>query len=149
MDSWNEILKKANERLSKEGISGIKLVCAEGASTPYGDGYFDTIVCVNVLFNLPSEESFISMLDEMARICKPGGRVILDIRNGYNPILGIKYKLARYYDPTVRDLPLRTYKLNAVRRAMEERGFWIVGKTPIGFPNNILSPIFVLEARKA
>ena len=67
------------------------------------------------------------------RICKPEGAIIFDIRNSLNPLLFIKYKLAKYYDETVRtrNLPLQTYRLKKVRDLLKKDGFEITELLPI------------------
>jgi ubiquinone/menaquinone biosynthesis C-methylase UbiE len=106
------------------------------------------VVCINVFFNLPSEQKLNESLQEISRVCKSGGKIILDIRNSMNPLLWVKYKLAKYYDETVRDLPLKTYRLKKVASFLKQHGFEIVNRRYIGFPRGVFAPVIVVEARR-
>lgn len=148
VDVWKEILDRARERFDKDGIKNVRLECAEGKKMPFKDKSFDTIVCVNVLFNIPSEEMVMEVLCEISRVSKNGAKLILDIRNSLNPLLHVKYGLAKFYDATVRKLPLKMYSLRRARELLKRSGFEIAGRKEIGFPGKIFSPIIVIEAKK-
>jgi len=144
VDPWNEILEKAR----KKNIKNAQLSVASAQSLPFEGNFFDIVACINVFFNMPSDNDVLSSLKEISRVCKKGGRIIFDIRNSHNPLLFFKYRLAKYYDETVRNLPLRTYNLKRVIGYMNECGIEMTQKIYIGFPHNILSPIIIIEARK-
>jgi len=148
VDIWQEILGKAKKRLEKKGIENIELLKASGDRVPLEDNSFDIVVCINVIYNLPSKEKFVSTLKEMVRIVKPGGKIVFDIRNRLNPLLRLKYKLAKYYDDTAKTLPLMPYRLKDVAEYLKECGCEIEKNHYLGFPNNGISPIIIIEAKK-
>ncbi|MBN3040695.1 MAG: class I SAM-dependent methyltransferase [Candidatus Omnitrophica bacterium] len=148
IDIWDKILDKARARLLKEGFSNIELKIMDIAKMDFQDDFFDTLVCINVFFNL-DEKTFLKSLNELTRICRKGGRIIFDIRNKSNILLWFKYKLARYYDQTVKNLPLKTYSLKKASLLFKNKGFKINKVIPIGFPKGRFSPIFVIEAVKS
>ena len=145
IDIWDKILERAKERFNQEGLNQIELKQADATKLPYDDCSFDAVVCMNVLFNLPTDQMCYQTIAEMARVCKSGGRIILDIRNSRNLLLWIKYKLAPFYDATVKDLPLRTYKVNDLLDCLKSLEIEIKDVKPMGFPNNIFAPLFVIE----
>jgi nitroreductase len=69
-----------SERLRQEGLDltrmGFDLM--EGGSLPYADGSVDTIVLPQMLEHTPAPQA---LLDEVARVLKPGGHVVLSARN--------------------------------------------------------------------
>lgn len=148
IDIWDKILERARERFAADKMFGIEVMQADATKLPYENKRFDAVVCMNVLFNLPTDEMCYKTLSEMARVCKPGGKIVLDIRNARNPLLWVKYKLAPLYDETVKDLPLRTYKLKILLKQLEELGIKIVEVKPIDFPQNNLAPLFVITGEK-
>lgn len=148
VDIWKDILDKAKKRLQENNITNVKLSHMDASSLGFEDEFFDIVVCINVFFNLPSEEQFCASLGEIARVCKKGGKVIFDIRNSMNPFLWVKYKLAKYYDETVKDLPLKTYRLKKVTLTLKQHNFEIINKVYIGFPHSALAPVIIIEARK-
>lgn len=145
IDIWDKILERAEERFKNEKIEGIELKQADATNLPFEDNYFNAVVCMNVLFNLPTDEMCYKTLDEMIRVCSKGGKIVLDIRNSLNPLLWVKYKLAPFYDETVKDLPLRTYHLKPLLEYLNERGVVIKDVVPVGFPKNMFAPLFVIE----
>jgi ubiquinone/menaquinone biosynthesis C-methylase UbiE len=146
IDIWENILERAKDKIKNENIGDIKLLQADATGLPFNDDFFDSAACINVLFNLPSEETVKKTLQEIARVVRTKGSVILDIRNKQNPFLYFKYKFAKYYDKTVKDLPLRTYSYNKISQLLDECGFLIEKKIEIGFPYNRFAPIFVIKA---
>ena len=148
IDLWEAILDKARKRLADADMNKVKLAQADASDLPFEDISFDSIACINVLFNLPSEEKVLATLKEAARILKPGGKLIIDIRNSKNPLLFLKYKFAKYYDKTVKDLPLRTYHYEKISGYLDSIGLKIKRTKRIGFPGNTLAPIIVIEAEK-
>lgn len=148
IDIWNEILVKAQSKLDKNNIHNVKLSQADATKLPFNDNFFDTVVCINVFFNLPSEVMVKQSLQEISRIVKKEGKFILDIRNSLNPLLFLKYKFAKYYDPTVKDLPLRTYSYKKIADYLKQNNFEVIRKIAVGFPENCFAPIFVVEAKK-
>src|SRR4030042_6240052 len=148
IDIWEEILEKARIRLRDNNITKVTVSCADASSIPYEDDFFDTVICINVFFNLPSDEVFYKSLGELIRICTPQGKIIFDIRNSANVLLWIKYKLARYYDDTVKDLPLRTYSLKKVLLYLEKHRVKVNQIVSVGFPRGRFAPISVIEAQK-
>lgn len=148
IDNWPEILKKADKRIKAKGIKNVRLSLAEAISLPFKDSYFDIVVCINVIFNLDSLGHVKEVLKEIARVCKKGGKIIFDFRNRKNPFLYFKYKLAPFYDQTVKDLPLKTYKLEEIRLLLENLGLKIKRQTTVGFPIKIVAPIIILELEK-
>jgi len=145
VDGWQEILSRARKRL--DGIrSGVSLQKADAADLPFEDGFFDAVVCVNVFFNMESIRKVSSTLNEIARVCKRGGRIVFDIRNSQNPVLNMKYKLARYYDATVKDLPLNTYNPADIRALLDNAGFEVVRERPMFIRYKPLAPIIMFEA---
>lgn len=148
VDIWRKIILKAKHRLQENKIKNINLVQADSCCISFKDNSFDTVVCINVLYNLPSEEIFYTSLREIIRVCKVGGKIIFDVRNRLNPFLYFKYRFAELYDGTVKRHPLRTYRLNKIILFLKKHNIEIIGKINLGFPQNNFSPIFIIEARK-
>ncbi|MEQ8584929.1 MAG: nitroreductase family protein [Thalassobaculaceae bacterium] len=68
------------ERLRREGLSSDRVHADRiaGASLPYDDASIDAVVLPQVLEQMPEPEA---MLDEVRRVVKPGGAVLLSVRN--------------------------------------------------------------------
>jgi len=147
IDICREIILKARDRFQVNKTKNINLTQADSCNIPFRDNFFETVVCVNTLYNLPTDKIFYISLKEIIRVCKRGGRIIFDIRNKQNPFLYFKYRFAGVYDKTVKH-PLRTHSLNKVILFLKKHNAEIIKIINIGFPRNIFSPIFIIEAER-
>jgi ubiquinone/menaquinone biosynthesis C-methylase UbiE len=148
IDNQPERIAGAEERLKQLGLQGIRLFLGDATHMPFPASHFGTVVCINLLLNLPTLDVVRSFIQEMRRVTAPGGRMVFDIRNAANPLLYWKYRLAPLYDSTVQDLPLRTYRLKDITAVLSEMGLSISRKTAIGFPWFSLAPVILIEAEK-
>ncbi|MDD5729761.1 MAG: class I SAM-dependent methyltransferase [Candidatus Omnitrophica bacterium] len=142
-------LKNAKERCEGLLIRNVRLLLQEAEELAFEDEFFDAITCINVFFNLDSIETVKKVLAQMKRICKKGGIIVFDIRNSFNPLLKLKYGLARYYDDSVKNLPLNTYNQRQIQVILKELGFTVLETETVGgFCPKALAPIIIIKARK-
>lgn len=141
-------LKKAEVKLSENGLCAIKLEHGDALSLPFAGSFFDTVVCVNVFFNMASIDIIKMALREMGRVCAIGGSLIFDYRNGLNWLLRLKYNFAHYYDPSVKDEPFTTCRPDEIEPFLKEMGFEIKHRFSVCFPRGKFTPIILLEAVK-
>ncbi|UCD35852.1 MAG: class I SAM-dependent methyltransferase [Nitrospiraceae bacterium] len=144
IDISPEQLLKAKKRSA--GRAG--LFRADACSLPFTDSVFDSIVCINVFMNMPLDDMLLKSLQEIRRVCKKGGRIIFDIRNGLNPIVRMKYGLVKYYDSTMDSTALRMHTFSSIKAKLNALDLTIDGKTPLGFPGGMFAPIIMVEAVK-
>ena len=76
MDSSNQMLAKAREKIRKLSKEKPKFACLEGDSArlTFPDQCFDTVVDT---FGLCSYDDPVAVLKEMSRVCKPDGKILL------------------------------------------------------------------------
>lgn len=142
-------VKKAEEKTAEKGIKNIKLSQQNAQGLSFESDYFDTIVCINVLFNMGSLLEVKKSFDEIARVCKRGGSVIFDFRNSLNIFMKIKYLFAKYYDETVKNLPLVTYRQTEINDILESVGLKIIDTIYMTPFLNKFSPIIIIRAGKS
>jgi len=88
------MLEKARERVSRKGISHVRLMEMDAAHLKFADESFD-IVYAPYLVNCVSDP--IRVVSEMKRVCKRGGKiVILNHFRSANPVLS---RLDRWLSP--------------------------------------------------
>jgi ubiquinone/menaquinone biosynthesis C-methylase UbiE len=146
IDILLEQLIKADKRLDLAVNKNIGLFQANAAYLPFKDNVFDTIICVNVIMNIPSDGTVNEIFKEMTRICQKNGKIIFDIRNRSNLLIYIKYKLAKYYDATINCL--RMYKIREIEEKLRSCGLRVNKRIDIGFPKGVFAPIVIIEAIK-
>ncbi len=68
------MLRIARARADDLGTRGLDLREGDAHELPFADGSFDTVVCTLGLCNIPDDRRAVS---EMARVLRPGGRLLL------------------------------------------------------------------------
>jgi ubiquinone/menaquinone biosynthesis C-methylase UbiE len=142
-------LHRAKERAKGQNFNNIKLSRQDAANLTFTSGYFDAVLCINTFLNLRSVDLVKQVLFQMRRVGKGGAKIIFDFRNSANPLLRLKYGLARYYDASVKDLPLNTYSPKVINNILSELKLEIIKRKPIGLNAAWLSPVIVIEAVKS
>jgi ubiquinone/menaquinone biosynthesis C-methylase UbiE len=145
VDNSVERIEQARKRLAGKDA---RLSAQDATQLSFGNESFDTVVCVNVFFNMPSIEAVNKTLAEMRRVCKTGGTIIFDFRNARNFLLAIKYRLAPFYDKTVKDLPLKTYHARQFQAMLDPIRVKMIQQIAIGFPVKAMAPIILIKAQK-
>jgi phosphatidylethanolamine/phosphatidyl-N-methylethanolamine N-methyltransferase len=85
IDFSASMLEKARERVSRKGLSHVRLIEMDAAALKFADESFD-IVYAPYLVNCVSDP--LTVVREMRRVCKPGGKiVILNHFRSANPVL--------------------------------------------------------------
>lgn len=75
VDISEPMLRKAQEKVAKENLSHVEGLCLmDGAHMGFADNSFDVVMAQFVITVVPHPEE---TLDEMARVLKPGGEIIL------------------------------------------------------------------------
>ena len=104
IDISEPMLRKAQERVTELGLTnveGLWVMDAERLSFP--DNSFDVIVAQHVITTCPNPEA---ALDELARVLKPGGEIILISRVGADA--GLRRSLEHLFQPAARKLGWRS-----------------------------------------
>lgn len=75
VDISEPMLQKARERVAKEQLSHVEGLCVmDGAHMGFADNSFDVVIAQFVITVVPHPEE---TLNEMARVLRPGGEIIL------------------------------------------------------------------------
>jgi 2-polyprenyl-3-methyl-5-hydroxy-6-metoxy-1,4-benzoquinol methylase len=74
VDPSEEVLVNVQASLGDEGSSMVRFVVGSADDLGFGEGFFDVVVSVMVLHHI---EKLQQSLDEMARVLKPGGKLVL------------------------------------------------------------------------
>lgn len=96
-DISQEFVNQSNENFEQLGVSNAKSVKVEPDTLPFGDGEFDVLLLVDVIHHL---EDIDTTLDEVFRVLKPGGKILIFEPNKLNPIIW----LVHYLDENERGL---------------------------------------------
>jgi phosphatidylethanolamine/phosphatidyl-N-methylethanolamine N-methyltransferase len=98
------MLRKAQERVTALGLDHVEgLAVMDATDLSFPDASFDVVVAQYVITAVPDPEA---ALDELARVLRPGGEIVLVSRIGAEA--GLRRALERGFSPAARQLGWRT-----------------------------------------
>ncbi len=110
IDLSDGMLAKAKERAEAHKLVHVQLHLMDAGAMEFGDDSFDTVVAAYVVTAVPD---YRKVVDEMIRVCRPGGRIIMlnHFSNGNKVIAAVEKVLS----PLTKHLGWRTdLSLNTV-----------------------------------
>jgi phosphatidylethanolamine/phosphatidyl-N-methylethanolamine N-methyltransferase len=85
IDLSTSMLEKARERVTREGLTNVRLLEMDAGSLTFADDSFDIVYAPYLVSVVPDP---VAVVREMRRVCKPGGKIIvLNHFRSANPIL--------------------------------------------------------------
>ena len=87
LDVQQEMLDHTMGRAAERGIENIKPILGDATEMPYEDGGFDAAYLVTVLGEVPDQDA---AMRELARVLKPGGRLVVGELMGDPHYVGLK-----------------------------------------------------------
>ena len=142
IDKSEELLQEAKKIFQDNSIEEISLIRGDAFLLPFKPETFDRVVCVNTLLNLASLDIIETLLVELMRICKPNGRLLVEIRNQSNPYIRLKY----WMHSRKQKFPVRAYKIGDISDIFERHEFHCTRIVPIGCPVEFIAKAFLIEA---
>jgi phosphatidylethanolamine/phosphatidyl-N-methylethanolamine N-methyltransferase len=104
VDISQPMLRKAQERVTELGLTNVEgLWVMDAERLSFADDSFDVIVAQHVITTVPNPEA---ALDELARVLKPGGEIILISRVGADA--GLRRSFEHWFQPAARKLGWRS-----------------------------------------
>ncbi|MEM9762755.1 MAG: bifunctional 2-polyprenyl-6-hydroxyphenol methylase/3-demethylubiquinol 3-O-methyltransferase UbiG [Pseudomonadota bacterium] len=139
IDPAAEAIAAASAHATATGLA-IRYDTGVGEALPYPDASFDVVACVDVLEHV---ESVPKVLDEVARVLKPGGQFCFDT---INDTLLARLEVVFWAERVLGMLPRGTHdpalfiKPSALRAMLVERGFDVApfkGLAPTGIDRRL------------
>lgn len=99
IDPWKAAIKRAREKAHIWGISNVEFYEGVAEDLPFENQMFDVVLSNNGLNNVDDE---IKSVQEISRVCKPGGQLILTFNldgtfaEFYNPFKNVLQRLHRH-----------------------------------------------------
>jgi SAM-dependent methyltransferase len=112
--------------LSRTRHRTLRAAVADVRALPFGSGAFDLVVSNSTLDHFEHATDIDRSLRELARVLRPGGRLILTLDNPSNPIVALRNRLPFSWLNRVRLVPYyvgQTYGADEGRRRLEAAGF--------------------------
>ena len=104
VDLSDAMLDKARERVRRLNLSNVEAIAVGDAEAlAFADESFDVVVAQYVITAVPNPER---ALDEFARVCRPGGEIVITTRVGAGQ--GLRGSIERLLMPITSRLGFRT-----------------------------------------
>ena len=118
IDLSEAMLRKARRRVAELALTNVeKLEVMDAEHLSFADASFDVVVANHVISTVPNPEA---VLDECARMLRPGGEMILLSRIGADA--GFRYLIERLLQPVVCQLGWRSeFRWDRFVRWVEQR----------------------------
>lgn len=144
MDLDLDLLREGRRVLSDNRIENACLIQGNAGALPFRDGVFDAVLLLNTLINISDDVVVRRFLDELMRVCRPEGRIFVDIRNRSNPYLRLKY----WWHNRTADFRTRAYHARQLDDLFAASDFRVVARHAVGsrLPFGPFSYLF--EARR-
>ena len=142
IDKSEELLQEAKRIFTDNCIEDVSLIRGDAFQLPFKPETFDRVVCVNTLLNIASLDAIEALLAELMRICKPNGRLLVEIRNQSNPYIRLKY----WMHARRQKFPVRTYKVEDISDIFKRHAFHCTRIFPVGCPIEFIAKAFLIEA---
>jgi ubiquinone/menaquinone biosynthesis C-methylase UbiE len=111
----------AKVRWARRHIAGTQFVCADAGRLPFPNESFDVVLCRDVLHHVTDKAG---VLDEMIRVCRAFGRIVIIEPNGRSPIMWLLGLLIRAERDLMRNSLARLEALLERRQMAEPAVVW-------------------------
>lgn len=116
--TWADLMDENLAEMS--ALLGQTVHHAKGGWLPFADAQFDCIVSIDVLEHVTSDQA---ILNEMRRVLRPGGRVIVTVPNGDPRLLANRIKWRLGMTPEVYGHTRAGYTVAELRVSLKQAGF--------------------------
>jgi len=106
---------------ARRHIAGAQFVCADAGQLPFRNESFDVVLCRDVLHHVTDKAG---VLDEMVRVCRAFGRIVIIEPNGCSPIMWLLGLLVRAERDLMRNSRTRLEALLEPRQVAETAVAW-------------------------
>lgn len=133
--------------LARELVPGGRFSQGSLCVLPYADGGFDCVVCEEVLEHIPDCDRAVA---ELARVTRPGGRVLISMPNPLNPDIAYSFFIRGRYTRQPYEWPISRQRLahKAAQAGLRVKEFFSCHYRPPlarGLPRAVRDPLTSMQ----
>ena len=144
LDLRYPLLQEAKYIAKINQVSNIEWVNGNAFYLPFKNNSVGTVLCLNTFINIGKFDDAAGILCELIRICKPGGKIIFDIRNRSNLLIATKY----FLHSLKKTFPTTAYKLDQFNTLLPSCGVIIENIAAVGINAKLLAWDYILTLKK-
>jgi len=121
-------------KAASERYPSVQTSVADIRKLPYASGYFDCIVSNSTLDHFPALEDIETSLEELRRVLRPGGELIITLDNLQNPVIWLRSILPFHWLHRIGLLPYyvgATTTKTGLKKMLTQNGFQVTAMTAI------------------
>jgi len=144
LDLRYSVLQEAKSIAKTNQVSNIEWINGNALYLPFKTNSVGTVLCLNTFINIGKFNDVAKILSELIRICKPGGKIIFDIRNRSNLLIATKYFLHSFK----KTFTIIAYKLDQFNTLLPNWGVIIENIAAVGINTKLLAWDYILTLKK-
>lgn len=116
-------------QMAKDRYPGLQTIGADVCNLPFTNGTFDGIISNSTLDHFESLDDLSSSLQELSRVLRPGGQMILTLDNRSNPVILLRNWLPFRLLKRLKIVPYYvgvTLRRNRLESLLKETGFEVL-----------------------
>lgn len=141
LDSSKEMLKIAKNKACQRAESSVFLIQGDAEHLPFVNSLFNSVICIDVLHHFTSKDSRKNVVRELARVLKPDGEIVIEMKNKLNLV----YWLLSKANPSGTVQPVTPFEIESYLKTF---GCVDVRAKGVMFPSPWLSPLVILQASR-
>jgi SAM-dependent methyltransferase len=141
-----EIARAARQRMAQAWAVRCQVAVSDVRHQAFKSHVFDQILSNSTLDHFPDRADIVASLEELRRILKPGGTLIITLDNPWNPVVWVRNRLPYRVLKRVGVIPYYmgvTLSRPELIRALESSGFRVCGSTAVVHSPRILAILTV------
>ena len=131
-----EVARAARQRTARtwRGRGRLQIAVSDARHQAFKSRVFDQILSNSTLDHFPDRADILASLEELRRILKPGGTLILTLDNPWNPVVWVRNRLPYRFLKRFGVIPYymgATLSRPELTRALESSGFRVCDSTAV------------------
>ena len=138
------LLDEALRICTRNNVLSIEWINGNAFQLPLQESRFSVVLCLNTFLNISTFEEVKTIMKELVRICKPGGRIVIDIRNRSNLMILGKY----FFHSLKKTFSTSAFSVKQFQNIQTDIGATIEQIDAIGIPLKPLAFDYIITFRK-
>ena len=144
LDLRYPLLKEAQQISKTNIIKNLEWINGDAFYLPIRTNSASIIFCLNTFLNIKTFDEVKTILKELVRITKPGGKIVFDIRNRSNILIYMKYFLHSFQNTFTTS----SYSIAQFNCIMEEVGTELINVDAVGLKIKLFAWDFIITLEK-
>ncbi len=144
LDLRYSLLQEAKQIAKTNRVTNIEWINGDAFFLPIKTNSIEIVLCLNTFLNIGTFDEVALILSELIRICKPGGKIIFDIRNRSNLLIAVKYFLHSFKETFATS----AYKVDQFKTLLPDWGVILENVAAVGINTKLIAWDYILTLKK-